>query len=262
MYKKYILCKNNYFNIIIFSILIFSIILGLNISKNIQKSVNLEDLPENRTFFVTFKNIDNSEDIIKNNDIIIEYTMISYNYEKGKILEKYEVVINKVENINIIEKGLSDYNAKIEKKFENTILSNKIANLLYKVIEYYLITAYIFMTIINCIFVSKIVSSENKSIAILKAIGYTDNRICNIILLFITIDLVISFIISNLLYLIFQSVFNNYISNLISISNIMNYNMVTVVLSIIIMILSAVLSVLINLKKISKTSPITLFYQK
>lgn len=262
MYKKYILSKNNCFNIIIFSILIFSIIFGLNISKNMKESVSLEDLPEDRTYFITFENINNIEELIKDNDNIIEYKMISYREEKGRIKEKYEIIINNVENISIIKNELEDYDPIIEKKFESTVFSNKIADLLYKVINYYLVVAFIFMIIINWFFVSKIVSSENKSIAILKAVGYTECNICNIVLLFIFVDLVLSFIISNVLYLIILSIFSNYISDLVNISNIMNYNTFTIVQTFIIIVISSVLSVLLNLKKISKVSPIVLFYQK
>ena len=160
MYRKYIFCKNNYLNILIFSILIFCIIIGLNIYENMESKIKSEDLPENRTFLITFRNIINIEKTLEKCNNIVEYEQISYVNKNSQNIEIYEVILDKEESISIIEKELNGKSIKIKKKYENNILSDKLANLLYKIIRYYLIIVYIFMIIINYFFISKIIVSE------------------------------------------------------------------------------------------------------
>ncbi len=261
MYRKYIFCKNNYLNILIFSILIFCIIIGLNIYENMESKIKSEDLPENRTFLITFRNIINIEKTLEKCNNIVEYEQISYVNKNSQNIEIYEVILDKEESISIIEKELNGKSIKIKKKYENNILSDKLANLLYKIIRYYLIIVYIFMIIINYFFISKIIVSEKKNIAILKAIGYTENHISIIVLKLIMIDLVTSFFISNTLYFIIQQNFGEIFDNFINIKGILNYNSNTIIISIIIIFIISILSVIANKFKLQRTTPMTLFYE-
>ena len=117
------------------------------------------------------------------------------------------------------------------------------------------------MTFIIYFFISKIIASENKSIAILKSIGYTDLQVSYIIFKFIVIDLIISFIISHLLYFIIQLSFSESIEKLININDILLYNSDSIITVIIIIILSSLFAIISNYNKINKNSPIKLFYE-
>lgn len=258
MFKKYFLNTVNILNILVIAIIMFCFIFGYNIFINITEQAKQQDIPENRTLLLTFSEEGLAEDFLKTNDYIEQFELVSYNHDEDSFVEKYEVIIDKYDNIKNFEKQLDD-NVFSQRKYDDVVLSSCIANTLYKLVRVYIIVVFVLLTIINYFFISKLISSEFKSIAILKSLGFTFGKIMQFVVGYVGIDLLCSFGLSTLIFVVFENIFGRSISAIFELENVIGYTFNSFMWIAIFVIISSVIALLSNVRKIYKLSPMVLF---
>lgn len=158
---------------------------------------------------------------------------------------EYYVLIDKYTNINKAENEFSKlgYYADI---YDTTGYNeiNQIKNI-QKNYVYMLVG----MIIISCIFINNIInniiSSEYKNIAILKAIGYRNRKIQNILLIILICLIIFSFMLISLLELIFSPLLNIIMNNQL-------FSFIYILKSNFLILLVFILMILVNIFKIRK----------
>lgn len=209
----------------------------------------IENNIKNRTIYIS------SDEKIDSRDILKQKCIVEVN--EGESEYSCLAIIDKYENVDIVMKSLrQNYSCNI---YDTSGLYDiKIYNTATIIILVFIIIITIFVYLLIMLVVNSIIDGENKDIAILKAIGYTNKHILKIIFLRIATTVTISFFIGMITQTILQNIEKNIIEKILEINILIRYDIKKLFIIFGGLIFICSISALINNKKINKINAITL----
>lgn len=235
IHLKAIMNKSNIKQIIIFFLLFVSIIIFICLFKNTSDIYLKEKEKEDyRTIYITIKPFVNKEEIL-NDDMIEKYLNEENEYiivlKSSNNVDNFKLKYNNMIN-RFASQSFNDSSYKISKTIISIILSISI----------------IIMTILIFVFSINYIYNIEKDIALYKLIGYSNNKIIKLFIIYMLLLYFVIYIIS----IIISFIITKYIITIAFIS----------VLEILILYLFVIIIVLISfiriIKRIKKISPIEL----
>ena len=233
-----------------------SILILLIQSKGIIDSVYIDKIEnniKNRTIYISSDEIINLNEISKQENIVnIENT--DNKYSCLAIIDKYE-------NVDSVMQGLrQSYSCNI---YDTSGLYDiKVYNIITTIILTFLILITIFVYLLIMLVVNSIIDGENKDIAILKAIGYTNKHILKIIFFRVVVTNIVSYFTAIILEGIMQKIVKSLLQKILKTDIVINYDAKSLLFIFIGVLLICAISSLINNKKIKKINAITLLKEE